>query len=225
MQNSNEAGRVLRYATHPATLLALACVLLGVAWTVAHRPPVHRAGGLDDIESISTGYNLLAAGGLPWLLQWAAIALALVALTHQYRHFRGTDVLIGTLTPLLVGLCWWISLAVLYWRSDPIDVIHDMVSRHINRQFGDSAFWEIAVFDVLGPVVCPLRLAGPVSLAGWDFLWSGLSTGVVMVYCTWASRWSGLKLSLSVSCTRGEFLRLFLVQLVYFAPVVLHRWS
>lgn len=55
--------------------MTLAAVALGVsAFILAQWPPVHRAGAAD-LDTVSVGLNFAIAGGLPWLLQWAALAV------------------------------------------------------------------------------------------------------------------------------------------------------
>ena len=214
-QNASLSRQVFRCAAHPLGSIALAIVLFGVALALAHRSPSH-----DDIASASAAYNLLVVAALPWTLQWSAIALLLVALTRQRLHIHRTHLLYAILTPLVVGMCWWISWTVLFWQKDPFEASLEFLARKYVGHMSGYSFWEIILFDVLGPLVCPLQLAGPVGLRGWDFLWVGLSTAIVMVYWAWASGWS--RMTFSFSLTRGQFFRILLVNLIYYLPVILH---
>ena len=82
---------------------AWAAVALGVlAFVLANWPLVHRVE-VADIETVSTGLNLLLAGALPWFLQWAALALAFGLLAKRMTELDRSLILAVVLVPLVIG--------------------------------------------------------------------------------------------------------------------------
>lgn len=173
-------------AWRPMTLTAFALGVL--AFILAQWPPVHRAVGVDDLETVSMGLNFFIAGALPWFLQWAALAVLFTLLIGHLGYLdRGTTVAVA-LFPLAVGSCWWIGLVVTFWDRDPLDSLMYSAMWSISRGFGAETLAQTVLFEVLGPLTCPLMLRGPYALAGWTFLWTALSTTLVILLLAWTAR-------------------------------------
>ena len=108
--------------------LTASAALLAASWVFAHHPAVAPAASLDEIESVSAGRALLAAGAVPWLLQWAACAVLLAAVGRGVAGVDWTALLYGALLHLVVGLSWWIGLAAMWWRASPVEAALEAAS-------------------------------------------------------------------------------------------------
>lgn len=186
---SLEPGEVERWrASKPWRPMAVAAIALGaLAFSLAQWPLVYRAG-LGDFENASAGLTLIIAGGFPWFLQWASLAMLFTVLVrHQGYLDRRTTIAVVVL-PLAVGSCWWIGVAITHWGDDPLDFLLNTTMRSISRGFGAETLAQGALFEILGPLTCPLMLRGPYVLAGWTFLWTALSTTLVMLLLAWTAR-------------------------------------
>jgi len=202
-------------------LVLLGVVLLGISWVLAQWPPTHRAKSAAEIESVSTGLNILISGLLPWLVQWLGLGTLSFAVAGNFPTVKRRFVAFAIIMPLLVGLGWWIGLEVMFWRSDPLEAATKLVSLSIREQLDGESIFESMLFHTLGPLVCPLLLHGPFSLRGWTFMWTGLSTALVMAYWTWGAHWLELESIWSVRVTRKQLRRSIALILLYMVPVLL----
>lgn len=167
-----------------------AFVLLVAAGICAHRPPIPQADSLEEFLAVSAGYKLFVSGAVPWLLQWAGLALLVVAVARGRFRVRWADILLGVCLPLAVGLIWWVGLYAAYWTKDPLEALVEHLMWAWTREYRADPSWQGILFDVFGPLVHPLRQQGPGTLRGWEFLWTALSTGLVMSTLTWVAwRW------------------------------------
>jgi hypothetical protein len=168
--------------------MTLTALVLGVlAYILAQWPPVYRAG-VGDLETVSMGLNLVIAGGLPWFLQWASLAVLFTLLIGHLGYLDRRTTIAVVFFPLAIGLSWWIGVAVTHWADDPLDFIVNWVMWSVSRGFGAETLAQAALFELLGPLTCPLMLQGPYALAGWTFLWTALSTTLVMLLLAWTAR-------------------------------------
>jgi len=170
---------------HVAVLTAFA--LMVMAFMLAQWPPVRSASD-RDIKTVSMGLNLVIAGGLPWFLQWASLAVLLTLLIGHRSYLDRRETIAVVVSPLAVGSCWWIGVAVTHWGDDPLDFLINSTMWAISRGFGAETLAQAVLFEVLGPLTCPLMLRGPYGLAGWTFLWTALSTTLVMLLFAWTAR-------------------------------------
>ncbi len=162
-----------------------ASILLAVSWLLATWPPIDRFGAASstvELEDISAGFNLLIAGALPWLLQWAAIAVVIYALCRTKLGFKRSHAWAVISFPLVTASIWWIGLATILWSSNPLEAVLEMIAIRVVAYLGGGSFWEFCVFDFAGPVTFPLVARGVMSLDGWNFLISGASTALVMLF-------------------------------------------
>jgi len=105
---SSTARRWLVFRT--AGQIALMAFALGVsAFILAQWPQVHRTG-VDELETVNIGLNLLIAGGIPWLLQWASLALLFILLAGRLGYLQPRTMIAVALIPLAVGVCWWMGV-------------------------------------------------------------------------------------------------------------------
>ncbi|MAG93118.1 MAG: hypothetical protein CMJ48_05150 [Planctomycetaceae bacterium] len=165
----------------------IALILLALSWLLATWPPTDRfgaAGSTVQIDDISAGFNLLMAGALPWLLQWAAIAVLAYALCRAKLGFKRSYAWAVISVPLLTASIWWIGLATRFWSSNLLEFIADVTLAHTDQQLGGAPLWYEVLFDFAGPMTFPIVAQGIVSLGGWNFLISGLSTALVMLLFT-----------------------------------------
>jgi hypothetical protein len=219
---SLEPGTTRRWVPFKAWRpMALAAFALGVlAFILAQWPPVHRATGVGDLETVSMGLNLLIAGGLPWFLQWASLAILFALLVGRLGYLDLRTTVAVVLFPLAVGACWWIGVAVTHWHHDPLDFLANSVMWSISRGFGAETLAQTVLFEVLGPLTCPLMLRGPYVLAGWTFLWTALSTTLVLLLFAWTARKLATLKHLRLSGSRRLAL-VGAVVLIYDLPVLL----
>ena len=71
-----------------------------VAFILAQWPPVHR-GKIAGPGAVSIGLNLLIAGALPWLLQWASVALIFGSLTRHTKYLDLRTTIAVVMLPLM----------------------------------------------------------------------------------------------------------------------------
>lgn len=209
-----------KWAVVVVVVFALIAVAgLVAAWIMARRPPVQRAETLDQIESVSAGYNFLVAGALPWLVQWAALAVLTGAVARAWYRVNWGAVLLGALFPLVIGLVWWIGLAAMFWKTDPLKAIAELILWDMSRGLGTESIGQFLLGEIFGPLCCPLLLAGPVSMQGWDFLWAGVSTGLIISTLTYVVRRTEVDLAEGQKFNLEQFLLVTGWALVYLAPV------
>ncbi len=206
---SGRRGRWL--AALPAGFL-----LLAAAWVLARWPPIRQAESLDELLSSSAGVTILIRGGLPWLLQWAALAVLTVAIARGRFRVNWGAVLLGVLLPLCVGLIWWIGMGAAFWSSNPPEAILESLLRLEASHVGALPPLYVAILGVFGPLTYPL---GPTSMQGWEFLGTGLWTALVMSSLTWVARTRQVDASGKAKCTRGQFVLIVVWILLYFGPI------
>jgi hypothetical protein len=202
-----------------AVLLAFA--LLAAAWILAQYPPVQQAKEVEQVWSLPTGQILLVAGGLPWLLQWAGLAVLTVAVARGRFRVNWGAVLLGVLLPLCVGLTWWIGLCKMLWSSGLLEVIEEELAYAISG----GTLWQQLLLELSGPLTYPLKQRGPVSLEGWEFLWTGLSTALVMSSLTWVARTRRVDASGSPKWTWRQVGLIVIWGLLYFGPIYVRTAS
>jgi len=195
--------------------------LLAGSWGLAHFPPVARPATLDEAEAVSFGRLLLVAGGLPWLAQWAGCVVLVAAVARGRLRAGWAAVLYGGLLHLVVGLVWWIALAATWWNTAPVEAALETLQWSAARSLGDEPFGQFVLFESLGPLVCPLRLSGPLSMQGQQFLWAGLSSALVMAYWAWAVAKLRRDRLAAQERPRRQFLLALLLTAVYVSPMLL----
>jgi hypothetical protein len=204
--------------TQPATklwLVALAFVLL--SWILGHH--ISLPANSEGLMKVNYGLHLFLSGALPWLLQWAALALL-------FRSVAGRDPLLhpaalrcGAWFALLPGVLWWTVAVVIHWGASPLDAILETASRAVRATFGGESLFYYVLHDVLGPLVFPLALHGTYSLHGDLFALAGLSTTLVMAYWIWAGRWTSLVGGGESTAASRPWARVGIALLIYFLPV------
>ena len=175
-----EAERVQTIAPHRTRrwpLLSAAVALLLIAWLTAHYPPIRKTSA---IEEVSLSYNLLAAGALPWCLQWAGVTCAILGCCGS-RIMRGAAVFAISVS-FTFATIWWCGLAIRFRGMDPLDAILDVMMFQMQTQFGASSTFDEILFNFIGPILGPLQLSGPVNLQDWNYLAVTLSTTLLVGY-------------------------------------------
>lgn len=210
----------------PARRLALVFTLvavlplLDIAWMLAQHPP-GMAAGADSWNSISCGRTLLISGGLPWLLQWAACVIVFAFGVQRWAGAGWKATLLAVLLPLAAGVAWWAAIAAIWWNAAPVEAALDVLSWSAARRLGVEPFGQFLLVEGLGPLVCPLQLAGPVSMQGWSFLWVGLSTALIMAYWMWAVHALDSEPEAAKRRPRRQFLISMLAAGVYVSPMLI----
>jgi hypothetical protein len=199
-------------------VVLLAGVLLAGAWGLARCWPTHRASSLEEIECVFTGYDLLVSGAMPWLLQWAGLAVLTVAVARGCLRVNWGAVLLGILLPLCVGLIWWIGACAVFWRSDPFEATADVLAWSAARHCGGQSLLRSMLFELFGPLTFGWTHHRLGSLLGWDFVWTGVWSMLVMTSLTWVGRTRRLDASGRPKCTRGQVVLLVVWVLLYFGP-------
>jgi len=201
--------------------LAAATALMVAAWLLAHHPPVPTPDGPAGFDSVSVGRRLLAVAGLPWLVQWAACAVLVGAVARYWARASWTAVLFGSLLHLAVGTAWWTGLAAMLWDRDPFEAVLDAVYWSAERSFGGESLGQFLLFEVGGPLLCPVRAGGLVTLQGWSFLWAGLSSILVMGYWTWVVQRLRRNRPTEPRARRRQFALSVALVAVYVSPMVI----
>jgi hypothetical protein len=200
-----------------AVLLALVLLATGAIW--AHFPPISQADGMEEFLSESAGYKLFISGAMPWLLQWSGLALLVVAVARARFRVRWADVLLGVCLPLAVGLIWWVGLCATYWTKNPLEAVAEHLMWAWTREYGADSLWQVMLFEVFGPLAHPLRQQGPGNLRGWEFLWTSVSTAVVMSTLTWVGWRLRVEGARPDRGARRRWLLMFLWTALYISPV------
>jgi hypothetical protein len=198
---------VRQFRRHAYWLPAL--FLLALSWYLAKWPPI----GPAHLDSRDMGLRLLIAGAVPWYLQWAGLAiLATYALLGRLGCDR--EITSGAIVvPLIVGSAWWAGIVVLHWSEDPLEFVAETIFRTYRHELGTADFCETLLFQVLGPLMCPLVLHGPYTLNGWIYFITLISTLLVIAWGLWVGR--------RLRTSEATFRSLFVVGLVYSTPVLL----
>lgn len=200
-------------------VICLAVALVAAAWTLANWGSMRWAEDAEQVLSDPLGPAFLCRGALPWILQWAGLAFLWIGIARGRLRANSAAVVLGVLFPLLIGLTWWIGFCATFWTSDPADLLFEAAA---HSTAGDYAtFWQKMLLDVFGPLAHPLGQRPPFTLAGWDFLWTGLSTGLVMSSLTLVARTGKTGSAGSAKPSRGRILLQVVWVLVYFGPVFL----
>lgn len=161
----------------PLLLFSAAAGLVLIAWLIAQYPAIPKAQSLDDV---SPTYNLMAAGALPWFLQWAGVTCAILGCGGS-RNTRSAELfaIVGSFT---LAAIWWSGLAFKFRGMDPLEVIADATMFEIKSQSGSSTAFDEILFHFIGPMLGPFQLRGPLSLHGWNLFLAMLSTTVMVGY-------------------------------------------
>ncbi len=174
-----------RRTTWPLFSAAVALVL--IAWLCAQYPPIPKVSGIENIEDISATYNLMATGALPWFLQWAGVTCGILGCCGS-RNTRGAASFAISISFTLAAI-WWSGLAFMFWGMDPLESVLHIMAIDIQSQFGSITFFDFTLFYLIGPILGPLQLCGPLNLQGWNFLFVMLSTTLVVGYLLIVGRW------------------------------------
>jgi hypothetical protein len=158
---------------------------------------------------------ILHGGALPWLVQFAGLAALFFVAARRFLGDRKSRT-VCVAVPLLVGLFWWSGLVLQYWNTELLGAVVDLLGY---RMGGGSLFDEI-LFATAGPLVHPVRLHGPYALSGVEFLWTGLSTTIVLCWLGIGIAWLSRETP-EGNLNRKSWLRVALVVLVYTSPVYL----
>lgn len=164
-----------RERTWPLFSAAVALVL--IAWLIVRYPPIPRAFSLDEV---SATYSLMAAGALPWFLQWAGVTCGILGCCGSRNSPRAA--LFAILFSFTLAAIWWSGIAFTFWGMDPLEAILHLTAIDVRSRFGGSAFFDFSLFGFIGPILGPFQLYGPLDLHGWNFLFVMLSTTFVVGY-------------------------------------------
>ncbi len=197
----------------------VAAILLAAAWAWAQWAPIRRAPEFE-VENISSGVNLLVASALPWFLQWAGVVALFLGASRLIRRLDRRSVLMGASVPLIMGLLWWTSLVVTFWSDDPLEAMVDVMGLMIREELGAESLAQGALYEVIGPLTAPLTLAGPATMTGWSFVWTGLSTAAVMAIWTVMARIMG-PLNQGEKLSRGRWAWCGVLMLLWLLPVII----
>jgi len=167
-------------------LAVVGALLLVASAALTHFPPVRPDTGAG--AAVSVAWHVLLAGAVPWVLQWGGLALLVAALARGLYRVNSGAVWVGSCFPLVVGLAWWSGLLATLWGGDPLDLLLDRTTSLLRDELGAASPWEWVVYDVFGPLCCPLRLEGPGVLRGWEYAFTALSTLIVMASLVWVLR-------------------------------------
>ena len=197
-----------------------AAVLLIAAWKLAHRPAAERAAA-EGVDLVSAGYELFATGAQPWLVQWAAVVVLVAAAGVACLRVNWGAVILAAGFTLVVATIWWLGLCETYWQIEPAAASYEQLSWTAAQEPGGQSPVEMILLEFIGPFTCPLKLQGSHTLQGWDFLWTGLSTALVMATLTWVVRRTEADLDTSKKFNTRQFLLIVGWVLLYLSPVII----
>lgn len=158
---------------------------------------------------------------IPWLLQYAAVALLFMLLNHTFIHATRPQLKLALVFPLGVGLVYWGWTVAKYWRQETVpELVADMLLEGIGQNLGGPPFGEV-LFRFLSLLVSPFHARGTIiEMQEWGFALAGASTMLVIGYWLFAAKWIGVsEQELRVAGVR-QWIRLILTMFVYLLPVV-----
>jgi hypothetical protein len=161
-----------------ATVLILAAGAIGNYWSRYLIP---------QFGDIPVANRVLLAGALPWVFQWAGVSCAIFGLCgSRITRDAGLIAILGSLIPAVI---WWSGIFFRFRGADSLEVILDVAIFHIESQFGSSTLFDEFLFNVVGPILGPFQFRGPITLHGWQFVLTLLSTTVLAGYLLFVSCW------------------------------------
>jgi hypothetical protein len=191
-------------------LLGAAAALLLIAWLIAQFPPIPEASSIDRISPV---YNLMAAGALPWFIQWAGVVCVILAFCRGRDSRRVASFAI--LGSFVLAAVWWSGLAFRFRGMDVLDMVLDAAMFEIQSQFWSNTAFDEILFNFIGPMLGPFQLHGPLSLRGWDFIITLFSTTTVVGYLLIVGRVCHFERR---SCSASECLKVLAAMLPCFLP-------
>ena len=197
-----------------------ALMLLIGAWLLTMLPAGAANADPNAVSDHSFMTRVILNGAIPWLFQWLAVAI--IAGTIMVRGFglQRSMVQQAMCVTLIVGLAWWVGLAWFRLHASVAIPFADQTSYHAQRITGAQPLGRSVLYEVLGPLVNPVALAGLVTLTGGGF-WQQLAS-TVLVIATWCA--GAALLSWTPRGRQGRSRRTFALATVvsfYNAPVLL----
>jgi hypothetical protein len=183
VDDHNDSVNAQTYGRQHARLFFLAALLVLAAWIISRCAPA-----ADPSRSFTA--TLLAAGALPWFLQWAGVILAITAFSSS--PVNRVALAFAAVGSFMLAAVWWCGIVWRFWGMGPLDELTELATYGARSAFGTAPMPDELLFGLIGPVVGPLQLRGPFLLKGWNFLLSLLSTGVLVGYLAAVGRWCRL---------------------------------
>ncbi len=122
--------------------------------------------------------------------------------------------------PLLWSLFWWGQLTGPVWSAKPLTGLVDAVPELLGTNIYQVIILHGAFLDVTGVTLNPLQLHGPWSLIGWDFIWCGLSSLLVVSFWLWAAHWVDVGAHPGLP-TRRQFVKMLVAVLIWTSPMLI----
>lgn len=210
-----------------ACVWLIVAILLSVAAWLAHRPPFGSVETIVEAESDSlewylfVHWNLFIRLAVPWIMQFAAVALPAAFVARRFFHARLGVVAMGASLPLVWGLFWWGHFAAPVWIMEPLTRLTDKVFAAFGASVYQAVFWHLGFLEVAGPSLNPFQLSGPWSLIGWDFLWCGASSLLVVCYWIAAAQWIGVGMSDHRFPSSLRYGRMIVAVLIWTSPMLI----
>jgi hypothetical protein len=171
--------------------------------------------------SIPFAVAVLIRDAIPWLIQFAAIALLLVSLNRAFIHATRPQVKAGLGYPLGVGLIYWIwTIAKLLPNATALDAINGRILEDLGRQLGGAPRLQDILYRFNSLLVAPLNSQGwIIHMQEWGFVLCGLSTLLATAYWLYAAKWIGFTDKTLWIPHARQWFRILLAMLAYFLPV------
>lgn len=165
-------------------LLAGGAVFVAAAWIAAHYQWLRGATAAD----FPLWKAVLTGMAFPWLLQWCGWVCLICVVA---RRFPGgiPAAKYGLGITLTLGLAWWAGFLVSVGSRSILDGTVDLARSDVQLAWGSAPMWQTIWAAFLCPILCPLRLRGPMGMNGWQFLTITLSTGIVASWWTLIFHW------------------------------------
>ena len=63
---------------------------------------------------------------------------------------QSSTAVVATIWPLVVGLCWWVGITVMFWENDPIEAGLDSMAWWVLRHHGTETIAQLSLFEIVG---------------------------------------------------------------------------
>ena len=127
--------------------------------------------------------TILYLGALPWFLQCVAVSMSYYRVLGANGEHRSHIAVLPSILALTVGVLWWVSILVSLRHTEFASYLSSSSVYNMSHAHGVESLGELILYEVIGPLTCPLLLSGPILLTRWNFVWNILSTiGVIMLW-------------------------------------------
>lgn len=159
--------------------LCAAAILILISWVMAQYPPTAKVSNILDVSPVA---NIITAGAIPWFLQWASVCCIAYWLCRRQATNWKSPALFAIWSSFMFAAVWWFGLVFKFWGMDSLDGILESASLDIQSSYGTLPFFDFFIFNFIGPIIGPIGLHGPGTLAGLNFFSTLVSSSLLVGY-------------------------------------------